>query len=79
VIRLKVPKLRRQTFERAIMSATDGARARSRKPDRDVPAGISVRRGDDITEARWGTRVSPSTVSNLNPEPQLPEQMGERY
>jgi len=29
-------------------------------------AGISVRRVEDITEALWGTRVSPSTVSNLN-------------
>ena len=30
-------------------------------------AGISVRvGGEDITEALWGTRVSPSTVSNLN-------------
>ena len=29
-------------------------------------AGISVRRVEDITQALWGTRVSPSTVSNLN-------------
>ena len=29
-------------------------------------AGISVRRVEDIAEALWGTRVSPSTVSNLN-------------
>jgi putative transposase len=29
-------------------------------------AGISVRRVEDITEALWGTRVSPSMVSNLN-------------
>jgi transposase-like protein len=29
-------------------------------------AGISVRRVEDITEALWSTRVSPSTVSNLN-------------
>ena len=29
-------------------------------------AGISFRRVEDITEALWGTRVSPSTVSNLN-------------
>ena len=29
-------------------------------------AGISVRRVEGITEALWGTRVSPSTVSNLN-------------
>jgi transposase-like protein len=29
-------------------------------------AGVSVRRVEDITEALWGTRVSPSTVSQLN-------------
>jgi hypothetical protein len=29
-------------------------------------AGVSVRRVEDITEALWGTRVSPSTVSHLN-------------
>lgn len=29
-------------------------------------AGVSVRRAEDITEALWGTRVSPGTVSNLN-------------
>jgi putative transposase len=29
-------------------------------------AGVSVRRGEDITEALWGSKVSPSTVSELN-------------
>ena len=29
-------------------------------------AGVSVRRVEDITEALWGTRVSPGTASNLN-------------
>ncbi len=29
-------------------------------------AGVSVRRVEDITEALWGQRVSPSTVSELN-------------
>ncbi len=29
-------------------------------------AGVSARRVEDITEALWGTRVSPSTVSELN-------------
>ena len=29
-------------------------------------AGVSVRRIEDITEALWGTKVSPGTVSNLN-------------
>jgi putative transposase len=28
-------------------------------------AGVSVRRVEDITEALWGTWVSPSTVSDL--------------
>jgi putative transposase len=28
--------------------------------------GVSVRRVEDITEVLWGTRVSPSTVSELN-------------
>ena len=29
-------------------------------------AGVSVRRVEDITEALWGTKVSPSTISELN-------------
>ena len=29
-------------------------------------AGVSVRRGEDITEALWGSKVSPSTISELN-------------
>jgi transposase-like protein len=29
-------------------------------------AGVSVRRVEDVTEALWGTRVSPAMVSNLN-------------
>ena len=29
-------------------------------------AGVSVWRGEDITEALWGMRVSPSAVSELN-------------
>ena len=63
----QVPKLRRQTFETAIIE-------RYRRRESSVEealiemylAGISVRRVEDITEALWGTRVSPSTVSNLN-------------
>jgi transposase-like protein len=66
-VNLKVPKLRRQTFETAIIE-------RYRRRESSVEealiemylAGISVRRVEDITEALWGTRVSPSTVSNLN-------------
>jgi transposase-like protein len=66
-VALKVPKLRRQTFETAIIE-------RYRRRESSVEealiemylAGVSVRRVEDITEALWGTRVSPSTVSRLN-------------
>src|SRR5580692_4666507 len=60
-------KLRAQTFETAIIE-------RYRRRESSVEealiemylAGVSVRRVEDITEALWGTRVSPSTVSDLN-------------
>jgi putative transposase len=66
-VRLKIPKLRQQTFETAIIE-------RYRRRESSVEealiemylAGVSVRRVEDITEALWGTRVSPSTVSELN-------------
>jgi transposase-like protein len=66
-VNLKVPKLRQQTFETAIIE-------RYRRRESSVEealvemylAGVSVRRVEDITEALWGTRVSPGTVSNLN-------------
>jgi hypothetical protein len=35
-------------------------------------AGVSVRRVEDITEALWGTRVSPSTVGELSPRAAQP-------
>ena len=39
---------------------------RRRSSDRNDLAGVSVRRVEDITEALWGTKVSPGTISNLN-------------
>ena len=59
-VNLKVPKLRRQTFETAIIE-------RYRRRESSVEealiemylAGISVRRVEDITEALWGTRGQP--------------------
>src|ERR1700716_90153 len=66
-VTLKVPKLRVQTFETAIIE-----RYRRRESSGEGAfiemflAGGSVRRVEDITEALWGTRVSPGTVSNLN-------------
>ena len=60
-VTLKVPKLRRQTFETAIIE-------RYRRRESSVEealiemylAGVSVRRVEDITEALWGTRVAPA-------------------
>jgi transposase-like protein len=66
-VTLKVPKLRHQTFETAII---EGYRRRESSVEEALVemylAGVSVRRVEDITEALWGTRVSPSTVSRLN-------------
>jgi transposase-like protein len=66
-VQLKMPKLRTLTFETAIIE-------RYKRRESSVEealiemylAGVSVRRVEDITEALWGTRVSPGTVSNLN-------------
>jgi hypothetical protein len=66
-VKFKVPKLRRQTFETAIIECY--RRRESSVEEALIElylAVISVRRVEDITEALWGTRVSPSTVSNLN-------------
>jgi transposase-like protein len=66
-VTLNMPKLRRQTFETAIIE-------RYRRRESSVEealiemylAGVSVRRIEDITETLWGTKVSPGTISNLN-------------
>jgi putative transposase len=66
-VTLNMPKLRRQTFETAVIE-------RYRRRETSVEealiemylAGVSVRRVEDITEALWGTKVSPGTISNLN-------------
>jgi len=64
---IRVPKLRALPFETAIIE-------RYRRREASVEealvemylAGVSVRRVEDITEALWGSKVSPGTVSNLN-------------
>ena len=66
-VELNVPKLKGVTFETAIIE-------RYRRRESSVEealiemylAGVSVRRVEDITEALWGTKVSPGTISNLN-------------
>jgi transposase-like protein len=66
-VELTVPRLRRLPFESQVIE-------RYRRRESSVEealvemylAGVSVRRVEDITEALWGTRVSASTVSDLN-------------
>jgi transposase-like protein len=66
-VTLQVPKLKQLRFETQIIE-------RYRRRESSVEealqemylAGVSVRRVEDITEALWGTRVSASTVSELN-------------
>jgi transposase-like protein len=66
-VTLKMPRLRTLPFETQIIE-------RYKRRESSVEealiemylAGVSVRRIEDITEALWGTKVSPSTVSELN-------------
>ena len=66
-VKLKVPKLRRLAFETQIIE-------RYRRRESSVEealiemyfAGVSMRRVEDITQALWGERISPSTISDLN-------------
>lgn len=66
-VTLKMPKLKGISFETAIIE-------RYRRRESSVEealiemylAGVSVRRVEDITETLWGSKVSPSTISELN-------------
>jgi putative transposase len=66
-VNLKVPRLRKATLETVIIE-------RYRRRESSVEealiqmylAGVSVRRIEDVTQALWGTRVSPATVSELS-------------
>lgn len=66
-VNLRMPKLRGLTFETSIIE-------RYKRRETSVEealiemylAGVSVRRVEDISEALWGTKVSPGTISNLN-------------
>lgn len=63
----KVPKLKGISFETAIIE-------RYRRRESSVEealiemylAGVSIRHVEDITEALWDSKVSPSTISELN-------------
>jgi putative transposase len=66
-VNLKVPKLREQKFETAIIERYQRREASVEEALIEMYlAGVSVRRVEDITEALWGTKVSPGTVSTLN-------------
>ena len=66
-VTLKVPKLRNLPFESAIIERYKRREVSVEEALVEMYlAGVSVRRVEDITEALWGTRVSPSTVSELN-------------
>ena len=66
-ITLHMPRLKGVSFETAIIE-------RYRRRESSVEealikmylAGVSVRRVEDITEALWGSKVSPATISELN-------------
>ena len=66
-VNLRMPKLKGVAFETAIIE-----RYKRRETSIEEAliemylAGVSVRRVEDITEALWGTKVSPGTISNLN-------------
>lgn len=64
---MKIPKLRKLTFETAIIERYKRREAWIEESLIEMYlAGVSMRRIEDITEALWGTRVSSGTVSNLN-------------
>ena len=66
-VKLRVPKLRQQKFETAIIERYQRRESSVEEALIEMYlAGVSVRRVEDITQALWGTKVSPGTVSKLN-------------
>lgn len=66
-VNLKVPKLKKVTFETAIIERYKRREISVEEAMIEMYlAGVSVRRVEDITEALWGAKVSPGTISNLN-------------
>ena len=64
---LKVPRLRSLPFETEIIRRYQTKQSSVEEALIEMYlAGVSVRRVEDITEALWGAKVSPSTVSDLN-------------
>ena len=66
-VTLHVPKLKGVQFETAIIERYKRRECSVEEALIEMYlAGVSVRRVEDITEALWGTKVSPATISNLN-------------
>jgi len=66
-VTLKMPKLRKLSFESAIIQRYQRREISVEEALIEMYlAGVSVRRVEDITQALWGTRVSSGTVSRLN-------------
>ena len=66
-VKPKVPKLRTLPFETEIIRRYQRRESSVEEALIEMYlAGVSVRRVEDITQALWGTRVSPSVVSDLN-------------
>jgi len=65
-VKLKMPKLKGVAFETAIIERYQRRESSVEEALIEMYlAGVSVRRVEDITEALWGTKVSPGTISNL--------------
>ena len=63
-VKLKVPKLKGIQFETAIIECYKRRECSVEEAMIEMYlAGVSVRRVEDITEALWGTKVSPGTIS----------------
>ena len=66
-VTLKMPKLRSLTFETAIIERYRRRESSTEEAMMEMYlAGVSVRRIEDITQALWGERASPSTISEIN-------------
>ncbi|ADK81085.1 IS256 family transposase [Sediminispirochaeta smaragdinae] len=66
-VTLQMPKLKKVTFETAIIERYKRREISVEEAMVEMYlAGVSVRRVEDITEALWGAKVSPGTISNLN-------------
>ena len=66
-VTLHMPRLKGVAFETAIIERYHRRESSVEEALIEMYlAGVSVRRVEDITEALWGSKVSPSTISELN-------------